>query len=303
MNWDEAVERFNNYLLLEKAFSKNSIEAYIRDIGKFVKYGMTSELAPETVTAEDIDAFLVSESVIRMSKNSQARMISSIRAFFKYLVYDELIPKDPSRLTDFPRKDNYLPTVLSVSEIERMLNSIPIDKPEGQRNKAIIETLYSCGLRVSELVNLKISNINFRQDFLRIKGKGNKERILPLGKMVKKEIKRYLKFYRSNIDIQKKYEDFLFLNKKGSSLSRMTVFNIVKQVAADAGIRKNISPHTLRHSFASHLVNGGADLRSVQDMLGHKSILTTEIYTHLDETYLKDTLYLYHPRSKYKSSK
>ena len=214
------------------------------------------------------------------------------------MVYDEVITVNPAASLDTPKIGKALPSVLSVEEIEAMIDAVNLKKPEGQRNKAIIETLYSCGLRVSELVNLKLSNINFRVGYIKIEGKGNKERLVPLNNKAKDEIRIYTKTHRAVIPKAKGYEDVLFLNKKGKALSRVMVFNIIKELALKAGINKTVSPHTLRHSFASHLVNGGADIRAVQDMLGHESILTTEIYTHLDNTFLRDTIINFHPRAK-----
>ena len=233
-----------------------------------------------------------------VTPRTQARSISSIKSFFKYLLYDGAIGLNPANSLDAPKIGRTLPSVLSVEEIEAMINAVDLTKQEGQRNKAILETLYSCGLRVSELVNLKLSQINFRTGYIKIEGKGNKERIVPLGAKAKDEIRCYLKKDRDRMKKARGFEDILFLNKMGKSLSRVMIFNIIKETALRAGLNKVVSPHTFRHSFASHLVNGGADIRTVQDMLGHESILTTEIYTHLDNSYLRDTITNFHPRAK-----
>lgn len=235
-----------------------------------------------------------------MTASSQARVLSGIKAYYKYLMLEDILKIDPSALVDTPKLGRKLPDTLSLDEINIMLDSIDVSTPEGVRNKAILETLYACGLRVTELVNLKISDIYFEIDFLKVTGKGNKERFVPLGSSAKKFIKIYQNDIRVHLKIKKGEEDLLFLNRRGSRLSRVMIFNIIKQTATIANIRKSISPHTFRHSFATHLVEGGADLRAVQEMLGHESITTTEIYTHLDRNYLKETIFSFHPRSKSK---
>lgn len=297
MKWDSAIEHYKTYLILEKSLSSNSVNAYLSDITKLAAYYTDKYKTgtPNEVTYDLLKDYLVHISKRGVSNRTQARCISSIRSFFRFLVFDGQLENNPTRLLEAPKIGRKLPNILTVGEIDSMLKAIEMYKPEGQRNKAIIEVLYSCGLRVSELIGLKLSNINFRLSTLKIEGKGNKERIIPLSKNAKTEIKQYLKVYRNYLNIEKGHEDTLFLNKKGTELSRVMVFNIIKSLAKRANIKKNISPHTFRHSFASHLVNGGADLRAVQDMLGHESILTTEIYTHLDEHYLKDTLNACHP--------
>lgn len=300
MTWDNAIESYKTYLILEKSLSSNSVEAYLNDINKLAKYCADEHniKVPDEVKYDTLKAYLVHVSEIGVTNRTQARCISSIRSFFKFLVFDGQLENNPTRLLEAPKIGRKLPNILTVEEIDAMLNAVEMYKPEGQRNKAIIEMLYSCGLRVSELIDIKLSNINFRMGIVKIEGKGNKERVIPMSKNAKEEIKRYLKVYRDYLDIEKGYEDILFLNKRGTSLSRVMVFNIIKHMAQRAGIKKNVSPHTFRHSFASHLVSGGADLRAVQDMLGHESILTTEIYTHLDNHYLKDTINKYHPRAQ-----
>lgn len=238
-----------------------------------------------------------------MTASSQARVLSGIKAYYKYLQLEDILKIDPSAMIETPKLGRKLPDTLSLDEINIMLDSIDLSTPEGTRNKAILETLYACGLRVTELVNLKISDIFFEIDFLKVTGKGNKERFVPLGTSAKKFIKIYQNDVRVHVNIKKGEEDFLFLNRRGSKLSRVMIFNIIKQTAVTANIRKNISPHTFRHSFATHLIEGGADLRAVQEMLGHESITTTEIYTHLDRNYLKEAILSFHPRSKARKTK
>lgn len=300
MTWDNAIESYKTYLILEKSLSENSVEAYLNDINKLAKYCAEQHevTTPDKVSYDILKDYLVYVSEVGVTNRTQARCISSIRSFFKFLVFDGQLDNNPTRLLEAPKIGRKLPNILAVEEIDAMLHAVEMFKPEAQRNKAIIEMLYSCGLRVSELINIKLSNINFRTNIVKIEGKGNKERLIPLSKNAKAEIKQYLKVYRDYLEIEEEYKDTLFLNKRGTALSRVMVFNIIKQLANRAGIKKNVSPHTFRHSFASHLVSGGADLRAVQDMLGHESILTTEIYTHLDDHYLKDTINKYHPRSK-----
>ncbi|MDR1757113.1 MAG: site-specific tyrosine recombinase XerD [Culturomica sp.] len=300
MTWDNAIENYRTFLILEKSLSPNSVEAYLNDVRKLEKFCEENFSVTDLkkVTYEMLREYISFVSDMGVTNRTQARSISSIRSFFKFLVYDGILETNPTKLLEAPKVGRKLPSTLTVEEIDTILNSVEMFKPEGQRNKAIIETLYSCGLRVSELIGLKLSNVNFRQGIIKIEGKGNKERLIPLGKNAKQEIKLYLKGYRSYLDIQPEFEDILFLNKRGAALSRVMVFNIIKHLAHRAGLKKSISPHTFRHSFASHLVTGGADLRAVQDMLGHESILTTEIYTHLDNNYLKDTINKFHPRIK-----
>lgn len=300
MTWDNAIENYKTYLILEKSLSSNSIEAYLNDITKLARFCAEQHQVkePEKVTYEILKNYLTFVGEVGVTNRTQARCISSIRSFFKFLVFDGQLENNPTKQLEAPKIGRKLPNILTVEEIDSMLNAVEMFKPEGQRNKAIIEMLYSCGLRVSELIGIKMSNINYRLNIVKIEGKGNKERIIPLSKNAKAEIKQYLKVYRDYLDITEECKDVLFLNKRGSSLSRVMVFNIIKHLATRAGIKKNVSPHTFRHSFASHLVSGGADLRAVQDMLGHESILTTEIYTHLDDNYLRDTINKFHPRSK-----
>lgn len=305
MTWENAIENYKTYLILEKSLSSNSVEAYLNDVRKLAKFceDNHSVNGPDGVTYDILKDYMLYINDMGVTNRTQARSISSIRSFFKFLVYDGILEINPTKMLEAPKIGRKLPSILTVEEIDAILNAVEMYKPEGQRNKAIIETLYSCGLRVSELISVKISNINFRMGTIKIEGKGNKERMIPLSKNAKQEIKLYLKGYRDYLDIQKGYEDVLFLNKRGTSLSRVMVFNIIKHLADRAGIKKSVSPHTFRHSFASHLVTGGADLRAVQDMLGHESILTTEIYTHLDNHYLKDTINKFHPRIREEEDK
>lgn len=300
MTWNEAIDSFRTYLILEKSLSTNSVEAYLNDIRKLAAYceQRTPSLNPKEVSYDALNEHLSALKESGVTPRTQARSISSIKSFFKYLLYDGAIGLNPANSLDAPKIGRSLPSVLSIEEIEAMISAVDMTKQEGQRNKAILETLYSCGLRVSELVNLKLSQINFRTGYIKIEGKGNKERIVPLGAKAKDEIRCYLKKDRDRMKKARGFEDILFLNKMGKSLSRVMIFNIIKETALRAGLNKVVSPHTFRHSFASHLVNGGADIRTVQDMLGHESILTTEIYTHLDNSYLRDTITNFHPRAK-----
>lgn len=303
MTWDHAVESYKTFLILEKSLSANSVGAYLNDIRKLETYCAECHHidTPEKVTYDVLRTYFVHVNRLGVTSRTQARSVSSIRSFFKYLVFDGQLERNPTRLLETPKIGRKLPNVLTVEEIDAMLDAVELFKPEGRRNRAMLEMLYSCGLRVSELVSLKLSNINFRKNIVKVEGKGNKERLIPMSDRAKEEVKEYLKAYRNHLEAAQGSEDVLFLNKRGGALSRVMVFNIIKSLALRAGIRKNISPHTFRHSFASHLVGGGADLRAVQDMLGHESILTTEIYTHLDDQFLKETMERCHPRSKHQA--
>lgn len=299
LNWELHVKQFRNYLKLERSLSLNTIEAYERDVLKLAQFlDMTKKkVSPLTLTPNHIQRFVEYLNELGVSPFSQSRIISGIKAFYKYLIFDELITKDPTALVEGPKLGRKLPDTLDFHEIERLLESIDLSKPEGARNRAMLEVLYSSGLRVSEIVNLKMSNIYFDIGFLRVTGKGNKERLVPIGREALKYLKIYLDEVRVHIPIQKGYEVFVFLNRRGRNLTRVMVFTIIKSLAASIGLKKNISPHTFRHSFATHLLEGGADLRAVQEMLGHESITTTEIYTHLDRDYLKQVIKEFHPRS------
>ena len=299
MNWSSYIKGFTAYLRLEKSLSANSIEAYLNDVGKFSAFESTNLniSSPADITIDDLQLFIKEINKLGLSARTQARIISGLKAFFKYLSLEGLVKNDPASLLEGPRPGRKLPDTLSITEIERIIEAIDMSRAEGERNKAIIETLYGCGLRVSELINLKITDIFFREMFVKVIGKGNKERFVPIGNTAIRHINLYLDNSRMHVQPKKYDEDILFLNRRGGRLSRTMILLIVKGLGEKAGIRKSISPHTFRHSFATHLVEGGADLRAVQEMLGHESIITTEIYTHLDREYLKSTIQLYHPRA------
>lgn len=298
MDWKEAILEFKTYLKLEKALSRNSIEAYIHDIKLLNQFcDLKGNKGPLSVEYSDIKEFLNWVNKIGLNPRSQARIVSGIKAFFKFLEFEEKITKDPSALVETPKIGRKLPTVLSVDEIDKLLSAIDLSKPEGQRNKAMLETLYSCGLRVSELIELKLSNTYFKQGFIKVIGKGDKERLIPISDKAIKEITLYLEHNRNKMVVSKESENIVFLNRRGRKLTRVMIFTIIKELASVIGLKKNISPHTFRHSFATHMVEGGADLRAVQEMLGHESIITTEIYTHLDREYLRETIIQFHPRS------
>jgi integrase/recombinase XerD len=297
MLWLDQIKGFKNYLKLERGLSENSVESYVRDAQKLFQFcGETKNM--RNLTDEDIHNFLVYLNDLGLSATSQARILSGIKAFFEFLFIEKVIDNDPTQLTSSPRITRKLPETLHLHEIEAMMTAIDLSTPEGPRNKAIIEVMYSCGLRVSELVSLKISDCLFNEGFVRVIGKGNKMRLVPIGNEAIKFSNIYKNEVRTQLNIEKGHDDFLFLNRRGKALSRVMVFLIIKDLAEKAGIHKSISPHTLRHSFATHLVEGGADLRAVQEMLGHESIITTEIYTHLDRAYLQQTLKEFHPRGK-----
>jgi len=297
LDWRSAIKGFQAYLKLEKGLSENSIEAYSRDIEKLQQFAETENLKPETIALSNLRQFITWVNELGMLPSSQARVLSGVKSFYKYLLIEDLIKNDPAELLESPKKQRKLPVTLSYPDIEKLLSVIDLSKPEGPRNKAIIEVLYSCGLRVSELTELKLSNLYLDIEFVKVLGKGSKERLVPIGGEAIAALKIWIEQVRVHIPIKKGEEDMVFLNRRGSRLSRVYVFMLIKQLAEAAGIRKIISPHTLRHSFATHLVEGGADLRAVQEMLGHESITTTEIYTHLDREYLKEVIGSYHPRS------
>lgn len=297
-SWNRYKEEFNKYLRLERNHSKNTRDAYNRDVERLEHFIELyyPELSPIDTGLEQIREFLHQLGKLEISENSQARMVSGLRSFYKYLLEEELIETDPTDLLEIPRSGRKLPEVLSPTEVEKLVAAIDLSKPEGHRNRAIIETLYGCGLRVSELCGLKISGIFMEEGFIKIRGKGDKERMVPLGSVAANEINTYRKI-RDTGKIDSKYRDVLFLNRNGRQLSRAMIFHIIKELAIKAKITKNVSPHTFRHSFATHLVEAGADLRAVQEMLGHSSITTTEIYTHLDRDYLRSAIISFHPRS------
>ncbi|HWA33219.1 MAG TPA: site-specific tyrosine recombinase XerD [Cyclobacteriaceae bacterium] len=297
--WNAYIKDYRNYLKLERSLSANSIEAYVHDVELLSSYVEVSKVGvnPTGITSKHLQGFLAYINELGMSPHSQARILSGIKGFFKYLLFEELIQKDPTALIEGPRLGRKLPDTLEYNEIVRLLEAIDLSTPEGGRNRAMLEVLYSSGLRVSELVELKRANVYFDLGFLRVIGKGSKERLVPIGRDAMKYLQIYLEEIRVHVPVQKGFEGHVFLNKRGKKISRVSVFLIIKALAAAIGLRKDISPHTFRHSFATHLIEGGADLRAVQEMLGHESITTTEIYTHLDRDYLKQVIREFHPRS------
>jgi integrase/recombinase XerD len=295
--WESYKKGFKAYLQLEKSLSDNSTEAYLRDIEKLTQFLQEKKSLknPSALTLKDLQQFIKWIAELGMTDTSQARIISGIRAFYKYCLLEKISGTDPTTLLEAPKLKRSLPDILSFDEIENIISQIDLSKPEGGRNKAILEIMYSCGLRVSEVVNLRISQLYFEAGFIRVRGKGDKERLVPIGKSAVKFVKIYMKDTRIHIPVKKGNEDIVFLNKRGAKLSRVMIYLIIKDLVKKAGIKKTVSPHTFRHSFATHLVEGGADLRAVQEMLGHESITTTEIYTHLDREFLRKTLENFHP--------
>ncbi len=295
--WEPYKKGFKAYLNLEKSLASNSVEAYMRDIDKLTGFLQQKKnlKAPADVTLKDLQKFVQWITELGMTPSSQARIISGLRGFYKYCISENISNTDPTQLLEAPKLKRALPDVLTFDEIEQLIAEIDLSKPEGGRNKAILETMYSCGLRVSEVINLKISQLFTDVGFIRVIGKGDKERLVPIGRAAVKYIDIYKKNIRIHVPVKQGNEDILFLNRRGSKMTRVMIFIIIKDLAKKADISKNISPHTFRHSFATHLVEGGADLRAVQEMLGHESITTTEIYTHLDREYLRETLERFHP--------
>ncbi len=299
-NWRPYINGFKAYLLLERSLSENTIDAYLRDVGKLAEFLALAEydLSPEKLTVDHLSKFLHSLNDLGLGARSQARLISAIKTFYKYLLMEDMIQVDPTSLLEGPRLPRKIPEVLAYEEIQNMIAAIDLSEAHGVRNRAMLETLYACGLRVSELIDLRMSNLYLDIGFVKVLGKGNKERIVPIGEAAVKHIGLYIEGVRRRMmNIDPEHSNFLFLSRRGRQLSRVMVFMIVKECAKLAGIEKNVSPHTFRHSFATHLIEGGADLKAVQDMLGHESILTTEIYTHLDNDYLRETILSYHPRN------
>jgi integrase/recombinase XerD len=296
--WDAYLKGFKAYLQLERSMSDNTVEAYLHDVDLLSEYihAEYPALGIDSMELAHLQSFLVYINEMELTAGTQARVLSGLRSFFRYLLLEEVIKADPTELLDAPKLKRALPHFLSITEIEQLFEAIDHSTPEGQRNRAMLETMYSCGLRVSELIGLNISNLYLDIGFIRVIGKGNKERLVPIGSTAVTQIKLYKEHIRSHMNVKKGSEDILFLNRRGSALSRVMVFIILKELTAKCGFKKNIHPHTLRHSFATHLVEAGADLRAVQEMMGHKSITTTEIYTHLDRAYLRQTLEKYHPR-------
>ena len=298
--WEPYKKGYKAWLQLEKSLSENSVEAYLCDIHKLTQFLEASGAmkAPEAIELKDLQAFLQWIGQLGLEPASRARILSGIRSFYKYCYIEQIVKKDPTTLLESPKLKRALPDVLSFEEIEAIIGQIDLSKPEGGRNKAILETMYSCGLRVSEVVNLRISALHLDMGFIRVIGKGDKERLVPVGASAVRYIRIYQHDIRVHMPLKPGNEDILFLNRRGSRLSRVMIFLMLKELVRHAGIEKNISPHTFRHSFATHLVEGGADLRAVQEMLGHESITTTEIYTHLDREYLRETLHRFHPAFK-----
>ena len=298
--WEPYKKGYKAWLQLERSLSDNSIEAYLRDIDKLTQYLQAAGTLknPEAIELKDLQSFLHWIGELGLNAASQARILSGIRSFYKYCSIEQIVRQDPTTLLESPKLKRALPDILSFEEIENIIGHIDLSKPEGGRNKAILEVLYSCGLRVSEVVNLRISCLYLDVGYIRVIGKGDKERLVPIGSAATKYIRIYQDEIRIHVPLKPGNEDILFLNRRGAKLTRVMIFLLLKELARQSGITKNISPHTFRHSFATHLVEGGADLRAVQEMLGHESITTTEIYTHLDREFLRETLHRYHPAFK-----
>jgi integrase/recombinase XerD len=297
MSWETSIKGFKSYLQIERSLSDNSVQAYIRDVKKFANYAIPIELSELKVTRVDISNFLAQINQKNISSRSQARIISGIKAFYKYLIMEDYLKINPTELIESPKIGLKLPDTLSLIEIDKLIAAVDLSNKQGERNRAILETLYSCGLRVSELVNLQLSNIHFKEGYLKVTGKGDKERLAPIGGRAIKYLTIYINEVRNHQKIKKGNEDFVFLNNRGAKLTRVMIFIIIQKLTEKIGLKKKISPHTFRHSFATHLIEGGADLRAVQEMLGHESITTTEIYTHLDNEYLRSNIIQFHPRS------
>lgn len=300
MTWPAALSAFRAYLMLERSFSPHTLEAYVQDVQKFIRYldVQQMDIAPLAVQPAQLEQFLRWIHDMGLEASTQSRIISGIRAFYKFLLVEDLLDEDPTALLDSPRLTRKMPEVLSVEEVRRMLEGVDLSDPQGHRNRAMIEVLYACGLRVSELVSLRRSHLFLSEGYIQVLGKNDKERLVPIGGEAVRFLTLYLQHDRHLRKTSPGHEHYVFLNRRGQQLTRVMVFYIVRDLAAAVGITKVISPHTFRHSFATHLVEGGADLKAVQDMLGHESITTTELYTHLDTEYLKETILLYHPRIK-----
>lgn len=300
-DWNIYLEEFGDYLRLERSLTQNSLVAYVSDVEKLQQYADLEnwDASPLEMTRARLQEFIIYIYDLGMSAPSQARILAGVKAFYKFLLYRDLIEEDPSVLLEGPKIDRKLPDTLAYYEIEQILSAIDLSRPEGIRNRAIIETLYSSGMRVSELTEMRLTNLYADIGFIRVIGKGNKERIVPIGRDALKYVQMYVREVRVHTTPKAGHENHIFLNNRGTKISRVTIFNIVKDATARAGLQKNVSPHTFRHSFASHLIEGGANLRAVQDMLGHVSITTTEIYTHLDRDYLRQVITDCHPRSRH----
>lgn len=297
MSWKQSIKEFKTYLKIERSLSDNTIDSYLRDVQKLAKFSEEKELDELQITKTEVKEFIAFINTEGISARSQSRIISGIKAFYKYLILEDYLTINPTELIESPKIGLKLPDTLSVSEIDDLISAIDLSHPQGERNRAILEVLYSCGLRVSELTNLKLSNIRFKEGYVKVVGKGNKERFAPIGSSAIKYLNIYLNEIRNHQNIKKGSEDIVFLNRRGNKLTRVMIFTIIKQLAEKIGLKKKISPHTFRHSFATHLIEGGADLRAIQEMLGHESITTTEIYTHLDREFLRDAIMTFHPRS------
>jgi len=297
MNWEQAIQDYSNYLKLERGLSNNSISSYSLDIRKLVSYvhDLRLNINPDKIEIQTVQKFIY-HSAKSINPRSQSRLISALRGFFDYLIFENYMTINPLELIESPKIGRKLPDTLSIEEIDTLISSIDLGTPQGERNRAIIETLYSCGLRVSELTNIKISDLFFEEGFIKVTGKGNKQRFVPISSLTQKYIELYKDDVRPHVPIVEEHQDTLFLNRRGKQLTRAMIFTIVKQLTAKAGINKIISPHTFRHSFATHLLENGADLRAIQLMLGHESITTTEIYMHVDKSHLSKVINTYHPR-------
>ena len=296
-NWSRYITEFVSFLKIEKGLSSNSIIAYQNDVDKLAGYCSDKKIKIKDIEYTHLQSFVTELYDLGLSARSQARIISGIKQFFSYLMLENLINQDPSSLLEQPKLGRKLPEVLSIEEVDLLIGAVNLNSNEGSRNRAMLEVLYSCGLRVSELVNLKFTDLFYDEGFVRVIGKGNKERLVPLSESVGVEISTYQEKMRSKLDVKDGHENFIFLNRRGKQLTRVMVFIIIKDLAAKINLTKSISPHTFRHSFATHLIEGGANLRAIQEMLGHESIITTEIYTHLDQSFLKEAILSYHPRN------
>ena len=297
MSWESSILGFKSYLQVERSLSVNSVDAYIRDVKKLANFSKSKKINELDISKSDLSDFVSTISKEGISARSQSRIISGIKAFYKYLIMEDYIKADPTELLESPKIGLKLPDTLSIEEIDKLIAAIDLSKEQGERNRAMLEILYSCGLRVTELITLKLSNVSFVEGFIKVIGKGNKERLAPIGKTALKYLNIYIGEVRNHQNIQKGHEDIIFLNRRGKQLTRVMIFTIIKQLAEKIDLKKKISPHTFRHSFATHLIQGGADLRAVQEMLGHESITTTEIYTHLDKEYLREAIIQFHPRA------
>jgi len=297
MSWESSILGFKSYLQVERSLSTNSVDAYISDVKKLAAFAKKKKISELKINKSDLSNFILAVSKEGISARSQSRIISGIKAFYKYLIMEDYIKADPTELLESPKIGLKLPDTLSIEEIDKLIAAIDLSTEQGERNRAMLEILYSCGLRVTELITLKLSNVSFVEGFIKVIGKGDKERLAPIGKIALKYLNIYIGEVRNHQNIQKGHEDIIFLNRRGKQLTRVMIFTIIKQLAEKIGLKKKISPHTFRHSFATHLIQGGADLRAVQEMLGHESITTTEIYTHLDKEYLREAIIQFHPRA------